>query len=119
KANIVMINPVTFFTKFQAAKDVNGLPLYPQASLFNQVTVGGVTIIPWAEIPLAKIFVADMSKYNVVNYVPFSIRIGWINAQFTTNHFTMVGESRFFQYVKELDEAAFVYDDIATVIAAI
>lgn len=117
--NVVMISPIDFFLKFQSAKDENGLPLYPQASLFNAVTIGGVTIRPWIKVPAGKIFVADMKKYNVVNYVPFSIRIGWINDQFITNKFTMVGESRFYQYVKNLDQAAFVYDDIATVKAAI
>lgn len=117
--NVVMISPVDFFIQFQAAKDGNGLPLYPQASLFNTVTIGGVTIKPWIKIPAGKIFVADMSKYHIINYVPFSIRIGWINDQFITNKFTMVGESRFFQYVKNLDQAAFIYDDIATILAAI
>ena len=38
---------------------------------------------------------------------------------FLSNKFTMVGESRFFQYVKNLEQAAFVYDSIATVVAAI
>jgi hypothetical protein len=117
--NIVLINPIDFFIQLVGAKDGNGLPYYPQAGLFNQVTIGGVTIKPWIKIPLGKIFVADMSRYNVVNYVPFSIRIGWINDQFITNKFTMVGESRFYAYVKNLDQAAFVYDDIATVQAAI
>lgn len=117
--NIVMINPVDFFLNLVAAKDANGLPLYPQAGLFNRVTIGGVSIVPWIKIPAGKIFAADMTKYNVLNYVPFSIRIGWINDQFITNQFTMVGESRFFQFVKNLDQAAFVYDDIATVWAAI
>lgn len=117
--NVVMINPVDFFLEFQSAKDDNGLPLYPQASLFNTVTIGGVTIRPWIKIPSGKIFVADMSKYNVVNYVPFSIRIGWINDQFITNKFTMLGESRYYQYVKNLDQSAFIYDDIATIKAAI
>jgi len=117
--NIVLVNPVDFFLELVSAKDANGLPLYPQAGLFNRVTIGGVTIKPWNKIPAGKIFVADMSKYNVVNYVPFSIRIGWINAQFISNQFTMVGESRFFAYVKNLDKAAFVYDDIATVKTAI
>jgi hypothetical protein len=117
--NVVMISPIDFFLQFQSAKDANGLPLYPQASLFNSVNIGGVTIRPWAKIPAGQIFVADMSKYNIVNYVPFSVRIGWINDQFTTNQFTMVGESRYFQYVKNLDQAAFVYDTIATVVAAI
>jgi len=118
-ANLVLINPIDFFLKLTSAKDANGLPLYPQASLFNQVTIGGVTIKPWEKVALGKIFVADMSKYNVANYIPFSIRIGWINDQFITNQFTMLGESRFFTYVKKLDEQAFVYDTIETVRAAI
>lgn len=118
-ANIAMINPVDFFLELVAAKDQNGLPLYPQAGLFNQVTIGGTTIKPWSKIPVGQIFVADMSKYNVANYVPFSIRVGWINDQFITNQFTMVGESRFFSYVKKLDEQAFIYDDIGVIKAAI
>jgi len=117
--NVVMINPVDFLKQLVSAKDGDGLPLYPQAGLFNEVRIGGVVIRPWIKIPLGKIFVADMTKYNVVNYVPFSIRVGWINDQFITNQFTMVGESRFYQYIKNLDLAAFVYDDIATVQAAI
>jgi hypothetical protein len=118
-ANIAMINPVDFFLHLVAAKDQNGLPLYPQAGLFNQVTIGGTTIKPWSKIPVGNIFVADMSKYNVANYVPFSIRVGWINDQFITNQFTMVGESRFFAYVKQLDRQAFIYDSIQTIKTAI
>jgi hypothetical protein len=117
--NIVLINPIDFFVQLVGAKDGNGLPLYPQAGLFNEVRIGGVRIKPWIKIPAGKVFVADMSKYNIVNYVPFSIRLGWINDQFITNKFTMVGESRFYAYVKNLDQAAFVYDDISTVQAAI
>lgn len=119
KANIVLINPVDFFLEFQSAKDGNRLPLYPQASLFNTVTIGGVTIKPWTKIPSGKIFVADATKYNVANYIPFSIRVGWINDQFITNQFTMVGESRFFAFVKNFDQQAFIYDDIATIKTAI
>lgn len=119
EANLVLVSPVDFFLNLVSAKDGNGLPLYPQAGLFNTVTIGGVTIKPWAKIPAGKIFIADMSKYNVVNYVPFSIRLGWINAQFITNQFTLVGESRFYAYVKRLDEQAFIYDDIATIKTAI
>lgn len=118
-ANIALINPVDFYIQLVSAKTADGIPLYPQAGLFNQVTIGGVTIKPWIKIPAGKIFVADMKKYNVANYVPFSIRIGWINDQFITNMFTMLGESRFYAYVKKLDEQAFLYDDIATIKTAI
>jgi hypothetical protein len=118
-ANIVMINPIDFFCDLVSAKDLNGLPLYPTASLFNRVTIGGVTIVPFQDIPAGKIFVADMSKYNVTNYIGYTVRIGWINDQFITNKFTMVGESRFHAFVKKLDEQAFIYDDIATIKTAI
>jgi len=117
--NVVLINPIDFFKNLVGAKDGDGLPLYPQAGLFNEVRIGGVVIRPWISIPAGKIFVGDMTKMNIVNYVPFSIRIGWINDQFITNQFTMVGESRYYQYIKNLDLAAFVYDTIATVQAAI
>lgn len=118
-ANVTLINPVDFFLNLVAAKDKNGLPLYPQAGLFNQVSIGGITIKPWEKIPSGKVFVADMSKYNVINYIPFSIRIGWINDQFITNMFTMLGESRFYSFVRKLDEQAFIYDDLATVMTKI
>ena len=118
-ANVVLINPIDFYVEFQAAKDGQGRPQYPQASLFNAVSIGGVLIRPWAKIPSGKVFVADMSTYNVANYVPFSIRVGWINDQFITNQFTLVGESRFFAYVKNFDEQAYIYDDIATIRTAI
>lgn len=117
--NIAMMNPMDFFLQYVSAKDGQGLPLYPQASLFNQVNIGGMTIRPWVKIPQGKLFVADMKKYNIVNYVPYSIRLGWINDQLITNKFTMVGESRYYQYIKNLDLAAFVYDDIATIRTAI
>lgn len=118
-ANLVLVSPVDFFLNLVAAKDSQGRPLYPQAGLFNTVTIGGVTIRPWAKVPAGKIFVGDMKKVHVVNYIPFSIRIGWINEQFIHNMFTMVGESRYFQYVKKLDEKAFIYDNIATIKTAI
>lgn len=118
-ANIVMVNPIDFFINLVSAKDLNGLPLYPMASLFNRVVIGGAVIIPFEDIPAGKIFVADMSKYNVTNYVPYTVKIGYINDQLIYNLFTIVGESRFHAFVKKLDEQAFIYDDIATIEDAI
>ncbi len=118
-ANLVMVNPVDFFTELVAAKDGFGRPLYPTASLFNKVTIGGATIVPFEDIPSGKIFVADMSKYNLTDYIGYTIRIGWINDNFITNQFVMVGESRLHGFVKNLDQQAFLYDDIAVIKAAI
>lgn len=118
-ANIAMLNPVDFFLNFVSAKTSEGLPLYPTAGLFNMVVIGGVMIVPDEDIEAGKIFVADLTKYNVTNYVPYSVQIGWVNDDFIKNQFVILGESRFHAFVKKLDEQAFIYDDIATVKAAI
>lgn len=117
--NIVMINPVDFFAELVAAKDENGLPLYPFASLFNRVTIGGVTIIPEESITAGQIFVGDMTKYNTTNYKPYTVRIGWVNDDFIKNQFVIIGESRFHAFVKNLDEVAFIYDSIEDIKTAI
>lgn len=118
-ANLVMVNPNDFFIQLVSAKDGEGLPLYPQASLFNTVVIGGVTIIPEETIPAGKIFVADMTKYNTTNYLPYTVKVGYVNDDFIKNQFVILGESRFHAFVKKLDEQAFIYDDIATIKTAI
>jgi hypothetical protein len=118
-ANIVLINPNDFFINLVSAKTTTGEPLYPTASLFNQVTIGGVTIMPHEDITAGKIFVADLSKYNTTNYVGYNVKIGWVNDDFIKNQFVILGESRFHAFVKKLDEQAFIYDDIATIKTAI
>ena len=118
-ANVVLVNPIDFFLQLVSAKDGNGLPLYPTASLFNRVVIGGVTIMPHHDIPVGKIFVADLSKYNTTNYIGYSVKIGWINDDMITNQFVMLAESRFHAFVKSLDEQAFIYDDIAVIAGAL
>lgn len=118
-ANLVMVNPNDFFLQLVSAKNADGLPLYPTASLFNQVVIGGITIVPEETIPAGKIFVADMSKYNTTNYMPYTVKIGYVNDDFIKNQFVILAESRFHAFVKKLDEQAFIYDDIATIKTAI
>jgi hypothetical protein len=118
-ANIILIHPNDFFINLVSAKDADGKPLYPTATLFNQVNIGGVTIMPHEDIATGKIFVADLSKYNTTNYVGYNVKIGWVNDDFIKNQFVILGESRFHAFVKKLDEQAFIYDDIATIKTAI
>ena len=118
-ANMVMVNPVDFFLYVVSAKTNDGVPLYPTASLNNQVIIGGVTIKPEESIPAGKIFVADLSKYNITDYVPYVVKVGYINDDFIKNQFVILAESRFHQFVKKLDEQAFIYDDIAVIKAAL
>lgn len=114
-ANIAVLNPIDFFVYLTGAKDEFGRQLFPTASLFNRVQIGGVTIVPHEEIASGHIFVADLSKYNITNYIPYNVRIGWINDEFIHNMFAIVAESRFHAFVKKLDEQAFIYDAIADI----
>ena len=118
-ANTVLMHPTDFFLNFVSAKTTEGTPLYPTASLYNEVVIGGVRIVPSLDIAIGKIFVADLSKYNVTNYIPYTVKIGFVNDDFIKNQFVILGESRFHAFVKELDKAAFIYDDIATILTAI
>jgi TolA-binding protein len=119
RPSLVMINPVDFFIQIASAKDTQGHNLYPQASLFNNLVIGGVTIMSDESIPAGKIFAADMSKYYTTNYISYRVKIGWINDDFIKNQFIILGESRFHAFVKNLDAQAFIYDDIATIKTAI
>lgn len=118
-ANLVLVNPSDFYLELVAAKDNEGRPLYPTASLFNTVVIGGMVIKSDESIPQGKIFVGDLSKYNITDYLSYTVRIGWINDDFIKNQFVILGESRFHAFVKKLDEKAFIYDDIATIKTAI
>ena len=60
-----------------------------------------------------------MSKYNTTNYMPYTVKIGWVNDDFIKNQFVILAESRFHAFVKKLDEQAFIYDDIAIIKTAI
>lgn len=117
--SLAVLHPVDFFVQFVAAKDGGGKPLYPTASLFNMVNIGGMTIIPERSIEKGHIFIADMSKYNTTNYLGYTVKIGWVNDDFIKNQFVIIGESRFHAFVKKLDEQAFIYDEIDVIATAI
>ena len=116
--NVVFVNPADF-AALRIAKDMDGQYLFPSFTIFNDKTIDGIRVVAKNKIPAGKILIGDFKKLNIVDYVAYSVRIGWINDQFIKNLFTMLGEGRFFVYVKNLDQRAFVYDDIANVIAGI
>jgi HK97 family phage major capsid protein len=116
--NVVFINPANF-ASLKVTKDKNGQYLFPTITLLNGKEIDGIRIVPKNKIPAGKIMMGDFTKLNIIDYVAYSVRLGWINDQFIKNLFTMLGEGRFFTFVKNLDQRAFIYDDIDNVIAGI
>lgn len=116
--NVAFVNPSTF-AALRLAKDANGQYIFPSFTLFNDKKIDGIRIVPKTKIPDGKILIGDFNKLNIVDYIMYSVRIGWINDQFIKNLFTMLGEGRFYVYVKQLDQRAFIYDDVENILAGI
>lgn len=116
--NVCFVNAGDF-SAWKLEKDLQGGYLFPSVQMFNDQKLDGIRIVPKTKIPAGKILIGDFTKLNIIDYVAYSVRIGWINDQFIKNLFTMLGEGRFFVYVKNLDQRAFLYDDIDNIIAGI
>lgn len=118
-ANIAVINPIDFYTEIESAKDSWGRPLYGDVAIDGSIQIGGLTVIQEETIPVGKILVCDMSKYNTTNYQGYTVKIGYVNDDLIKGQFVITGTSRFHAFVKKHDELAFLYDDIKTIKDAI
>jgi len=120
--NLAVVHPSTL-AAMKLKKNEFGMYLFPQFQLTGgngqSINVDGITILPQRDIPTGKIMIGDFSKLRIINYIDYSIRMGFINDQFIKNLFTMLGESRFYTVIKELDRNAFIYDDISDVVDGI
>lgn len=118
--NVAFVNPTDLANLKLMRNSTNGLYMFPDIPLTqNDANIGGFPIIAKSEIPVGKLLIGDFSYLRIVNYIDYAVSIGWINDQFIKNLFTMVGEGRFYSFVKDLDKKAFVYDDISAILAGI
>jgi hypothetical protein len=115
--NVVYLNPADMNALRIKQDDRNYV--FPQLNQVAEGTLVGIKVIASTKIPVGKILIGDFSKLNIVNYVNYAVSVGWINDQFIHNMITMVGEGRFYTYIRTLDTLAFIYDDIANVLAGI
>lgn len=114
--NLVFLNPKDF-AALKLKKNEFGMYLFPQFVIGpnKDQAIDNLTIISRRQIPVGKIMMGDFTKLRIINYVDYNLRMGYINDQLINNLFTMVGESRFFTLIKELDKIGFVYDTIANI----
>jgi hypothetical protein len=119
--NLVILNP-TDLASLKLKKNAFDQYLFPEL-VFNNgdnpIRIGNMAAIAKRQIAPGKIMIGDFTRLEIVNYIDYALRLGWINDNLINNLFTMVGESRFFTVVRELDRNAFIYDDIATILGAI
>lgn len=120
--NLVILNP-TDLANLKLRKNAFNQYLFPELQ-FNRgadetVKIDNLTVIAKRQVPVGKIMIGDFTRLNIINYIDYTLRLGWINDNLINNLFTMVGETRFFTVIRELDRNAFIYDDIATILGAI
>lgn len=117
--NVIFLNPVDVYNMKLTREGSDGTYLFPNMTLLQQNQIEGIRVVERKEIPAGSVLVGDFTRLNIVNYIDFAIKMGWINAQFIENQFTMLGESRFYSFVKTQDQKAFVYDTFANISTAL
>src|SRR5690606_34506198 len=116
--NVAFVNPADL-AGLKLMRTDHGY-LFPEIAVTaNSANIGGFPIVGKSEIPVGKLLIGDFTQLNIINYIDYTVSLGWINDQFIKNLFTMVGEGRFFSFVRTLDQRAFIYDDIANILQGI
>ena len=116
--NVVYVNPADWFS-FIGTKATNGMYVFPQFTFGENNSIDNLVVIPKTKIPSGKILIGDFSKLVIADWETYNVKAGYINDQIIKGQSVIVGDGRFFTYVKEYDKRAFIYDDIANVITGI
>lgn len=114
--NLAFVNPTNYNELIVKKAQTQGQYLFGGVQLGSmEQTLGAVNIIAKKQIPAGSLLIGDFTKLQVVNYIDFALKIGWVNDQFINNTFTMLGEARLYTFVKNLDQIAFIYDTFANI----
>ena len=113
---MVVLNPADY-NKFKTLKNNTGDYVYPELAMNG--TLDGKKVATSTLITQDKFLLMDSSRAYLLNYMPFTIKFGWENDDFSKNLTTVIGESRNAFYITDEESIAFVYDTISTTITAI
>lgn len=91
---------------------------FPYASP-DGMTVHSVRVYEDNNIAVGKILMGDMSLYKILMYEEFSVRFGLDGTDWSENMMTAIGEMRFHQLTSSNHTGAWIYDDIADILAAL
>ena len=105
--NLVFINPLDG-ANMDLVKD---LYLYKDGN----DTMFRLKVIESPQITQGYFLVADMSKFFVFNYLPFTVQYGWINDNLIRNLITVTGIRRLHSYVSINHYNGIQYNSFATV----
>ena len=116
--NLVVLNPADYH-EYLTRKDANNNYFNMDIKLGGTQIIAGLPVIHHRDIAKGSIGMGDFTKLNIVNYIDYALKVGYINDQMLTDEFTLSAYTRFFTYVKNLDEKAFVYDTLSNIYTGI
>ena len=99
-------------------KDLYGRPIameYKDLDKDGNDTMFRLKVIESPQITQGYFLVADMSKFFVFNYLPFTVQYGWINDNLIRNLITVTGIRRLHSYVSINHYNGIQYNSFATV----
>ena len=104
----IFLNP-TDYGRLLLTKGVDNYAVHLNLSA---IVVDGVNIVSSNAVPVDKFLACDLTKLNVYTYMPLEVEMGWVNADFTNNMRTFVGEHRIHRFIRGNDKTAFLYGDV-------
>lgn len=78
-----------------------------------------VRIIETANIPVGKLLLLDSARWFVRIYEQLRLEFGWENDDFSKNLVTVIAEMRLHSWQNSIDAGSVLYDDFATIKAAL
>jgi hypothetical protein len=111
----IFLNP-TDYGRLLLTKGVDNYAVHLNLSA---IVVDGVTIVSSNSVPVDKFLACDITKLNVYTYMPLEVEMGWVNADFTNNMRTFVGEHRIHRFIRSNDKTAFLYGDVTDSLTAL
>ena len=116
RANVACLNPIDF-ANTKMLKGTTGYYLINPND--GTDVLGGLRVVENNQIPIGKVLVMDTNRINCLTLQDLTITIGMINDNFTKRLVNILGVKRIHNFIKTPDINAFVYDDLATIKAAI
>jgi hypothetical protein len=97
-------------TIIEGEKNSNGTPIVPSfAGRIAAMTVFANKLANYYAL------VGDLQQFNVDIYEDFVLKIGWINDEFVSNKFAVLGEMKYHSYIPDVRRNAIAYDSLDTV----
>lgn len=117
-ADTVVLRPSEWYN-LVSAKDTDAAYVMLSIVTYLGTTIDNLKVLKSTGIAVGKLLVFNSTKVNVLNYKNFEASFGYIANNFAEFVMTLRGKRRIHKFVKSNDVGSFVYDDIATIKAAI